>query len=335
MTAKTDGLSRASLMTIPSELVLDLHFSPLRERQQHAVLHAGVRDAPSLRDTQAVVHHASGAMQAAAAGYACFVEALPRLEARLHWLAFALLPQLPDSVVVHVARMKPEARQCLLMALSQAGIDDYALALSRIMPLLPDHATDLAQLSDAQHDRIIEIVAETVDLGLYPTKLRAYLEQDTEARGFIDQTRRAMDDGQRLQALWRVLWPHFREHRDDAAFQLSALQALPQPYRVVWLVETHRFELSSGSFSRVFSNPDAIFAPETADALRLLKLDAHATALERGLALFPTPYPRNPDFTIWPEGLSPALSALGGALDPHEITPALLKYARRKRILPY
>ena len=335
MTAETDSVRWADLTMIPSELILEMHVSPIRERQERAALHAAVRHSPSLQDSQAVVQYAVDAIQASATSYASFVAKLPKLEARLHWLAFALLPQLPDSVVVHVARMSLEARQRLLTALSEAGIDDYAQALTRIMPMLPDRATDLADMSDTEHDSLIEAVAATVDLGRYRSNLRAYLHQNQKARGFIDDIRRAMDDGQRLQALYHMLWPHFRKRRDDVGFQLAALQALPQPFRTIWLVETYRFELSSGSFSRVFSNPDAIFAPETAQALRLLTLDSHAAALERGLALFPKPFPRNPDFATWPDGLSTRLSALCVALDPGEITAAIVAYARQAAIVPY
>ena len=75
---------------------------------------------------------------------------------------------------------------------------------------------------------------------------------------------------------------------DEVAAQLAEL---PEPYRTLYLVRYADFEVGNGGIHQLFSNSSGNIAGHVPEALRRIGLDKHAGLVERGLAMFPHPYP--------------------------------------------
>lgn len=75
---------------------------------------------------------------------------------------------------------------------------------------------------------------------------------------------------------------------DEVAAQLAEL---PEPYRTIYLVRYADFEVGNGGIHQLFSNSSGNIAGHVPEALRRIGLEKHAELVERGLAMFPKPYP--------------------------------------------
>lgn len=137
----------------------------------------------------------------------------------------------------------------------------------------------------------------------------------------------------------------------------AQLAELPEPYRTLYLVRNADFEVGNGGVHQLFSNSSGNIVGHVPAALRRIGLDTHAELVERGLALFPQPYPtdraerdRIAFGTIDPRTGMPKDSdepeATWGAFDDelaklteqgwdyNAIEPAALAFARREGVMP-
>jgi hypothetical protein len=316
--------------SIPSVDVLDLLMQPVRSEVQ---VKAQVETTSKIKETTEIMALSARMMRAGDESYAIFIEQQPSLKRRLHWLAWTLEPLTDGALAYLVSRLAPAERRALLGALTEAGVTGAAAAVAAMLALLPGKP---AQHSDMSADLRNRIEALTMSNGGRPRlrqEIDAYLESDPAAKAVIDRTRQALDAQTRVYFLFRSMIDHFGDAR-DAKGQLSKLNALPVPCRVVWLVHVYRSELHNGGIEQNFSNSGGALAPETAAALRLVQLDAHAAVMERGIALFPKPFPRDRSAPEWPSDISDKLYGLGDGLKAEEVDPALAAYALRAGILP-
>lgn len=75
----------------------------------------------------------------------------------------------------------------------------------------------------------------------------------------------------------------------------AQLAELPEPYRTLYLVRYADFEVGNGGMHQLFSNSSGNIAAHVPDALRRIGLAKHAELVDRGLAMFPQPYPADRD----------------------------------------
>jgi Domain of unknown function (DUF4375) len=312
---------------IPPEDVLDIAIQPLRQQVQ---LKAQLAVSDAVKETSDIMALSRQMMQAGDAQYARHVAALPLAESRLHWLAWALEPQTDTGLAFLMMRLDAAQRRMFVTAVREAGIPAHESAAT-MAGLLPAGAVDSSAIALGLRARLEAIATDAGGRTNLKRAIASHLDNDPDARAFIAQARTQLDDETRVYVLFRSMIPHF-DGRTDIPTRLAALNALPVPCRVVWLIHTYRSELFNGGVEQVFSNSSGILAPEMAAALRLLALDAHADVMERGLALFPSPYPR--DARAWPAGVQEKLYSLGDDLKGEEIDGVLAGYARREGILP-
>jgi hypothetical protein len=315
---------------IPSVDVLDLAMEAARgNRQAKAQLDV----AENVRETSDILALSARMMQAGDDDYAAHLGRLPKIEGRLHWLAWTLQPLNDSALAYFVERQSPAGRKALLAALREAQVAGYATAVAEMLPALSRRAVVRNGLPAPQRKRHEEIVAAHGGRARLTREIGLHLDGDPEAKAFIDRARSAIDDPTRVYFLFRAMIDHFGNDR-GARVQLARLNALPIPHRVIWLLHVYRSELHNGGIEQNFTNSGGALAPETAAALRLLGLDAHAAVMEQGIALFPKPYPRDRDSPEWPADISDKLYPLGDGLNGEEVDPALAAYARREGVLP-
>jgi hypothetical protein len=315
---------------IPAVDVLDLRMQPLRSEIS---AEAQVALAGQVKETDDILALSARMMRAGDETYARHVMGLPPVERRLHWLAWTLEPMTDSGLVYLVFRLGPAERRALHEALVEAGMEASSAAVGAMLPLLPAKPAQHADLPEALRKRMEALVTSRGGRGNLMREIDAYLDRDAEAKAFIDRVRGSIDDQTRVYFLFRTMIDHFGNDTQPAK-QLARLNALPIPHRVIWLVHVYRSELHNGGIEQNFSNSGGALAPETAAALQLLGLDAHAAVMERGIALFPKPYPRDRNSPRWPADISDKLYPLGEGLNGDDIDPALAAYARREGALP-
>jgi hypothetical protein len=315
---------------IPSDEVLDLTIQQLRQQVQ---LKAQLDVSDAVQETSDIISLSRRMMLAGDRRYCDHVAALPKAESRLHWLAWTLEARVDAGLAYLLLRIDTPMRERLLAALAEAGVVGRAAAVREMLPLLPAEATDYSAIPEERRKTLESVAVKAGGPAAGRQAIRDHLESDADAQAFIATARQALDDETRVYFLFRSMIDHFDRDRTVAG-QLAALNTLPIPHRVVWLVHVYRSELHNGGIEQNFSNSGGVFAPETAAALRLLGLDAHGAVMEQGIALFPKPFPRDRNSPAWPADISDKLYPLGDHLNGEDVDPALAAYARREGVLP-
>lgn len=148
---------------------------------------------------------------------------------------------------------------------------------------------------------------------------------------------RATDD-QKLSYLELGLLPCLSDSRSPDV-ELADLAALPPAYGRILVVYLFEAEMLNGSVEQFFFNSTGDLAPEVVAALNEIGLEKHARAVQRGIDLFPKPYPRangqRRAFMLRQgHGFKQTMEELTGIVDDGAIDPALTRFARQSGILP-
>lgn len=212
----------------------------------------------------------------------------------------------------------PKAAQ-LLTALVDAGMTSRAQAFKAAMALDARDDADFSALDaafgseEAFSEAISDYIARTPALTAWARKARSELE-----------------DRDRLD--WLIV--------KIARLDEDARARLPEALTTIHAVSYFEGQISNGGIHQAFFNSSGDFAPEAAAGLRKLGRMAEADIVERGIAMFSTPYPRDteqrrtthfqPGGSAWDD----RLAALGDGFDLDSIGPALIKFARREGLLP-
>jgi Domain of unknown function (DUF4375) len=87
------------------------------------------------------------------------------------------------------------------------------------------------------------------------------------------------------------IWDTVSIHDGPEAFlrQYGAAPAVP---RILFVAHWTESEVSNGGFDQYFSNSTGVLAPEAVAAFRQLGMPLAAAAIERAMAYFESPYPR-------------------------------------------
>lgn len=161
------------------------------------------------------------------------------------------------------------------------------------------------------------------------------VSRDPALTAWVEDARAARSDTDRLHRLSRVLFV-------DDEVGAATLATWPRPYRVIYLLNQFNDQMLNGSVHQFFFNSSGAYAPQFVAALREVGLETHASAVERGIAMFRAPYPADTERRrreyFRHEGeteFDKALDALTGDVDDGAIPTAMVEFAKRESILPY
>ena len=93
---------------------------------------------------------------------------------------------------------------------------------------------------------------------------------------------------------WQIVSPHWTSvdiYGSANAF-LRTFAQVPEPAGHLLAVRWCESEVCNGGFHQFFTNPTGVLAPEATRGFRAINLPAIAEIVEKAMALFGTPYPR-------------------------------------------
>jgi Domain of unknown function (DUF4375) len=117
------------------------------------------------------------------------------------------------------------------------------------------------------------------------------------------------------------------------------LAPLPQAHADLIVTEIFVAESLNGSVHQFFFNSSGTLAPQVRDALQRMGLPDHAAAIERGMAVYPAPYPRDTEarravMRGFTEAQDNELYDLTGFADDGMIFDAMVKLAKSAGLWP-
>ncbi|MFB9952484.1 DUF4375 domain-containing protein [Rhizobium puerariae] len=159
-----------------------------------------------------------------------------------------------------------------------------------------------------------------------------------ELAAIYEPLRAGASDDDRLRFLTSGLWAclnHYGEPEEVAA----RLSGLPEPYARIIVVMIFEAEMLNGSVHQLFFNSSGGLAPDVVTALRAWGLETHADAVQKGIDMFPSPYPRElnrrRDFMARQgDAFDEALYELTGPVDDGAMHDAMIRVAKEADILP-
>jgi Domain of unknown function (DUF4375) len=169
----------------------------------------------------------------------------------------------------------------------------------------------------------------------YGRGIENFVRNNPALMAWADGVRAKFPDDMRLQ------WLTGRLSIAAPAAMAAIIAEWPAAYRRLYLLDLFNKEMLNGGVHQFFLNSSGDLAPQVAAALREAGLPRHADAVERGVAMFPAPYPvdrqmrgryffANGETTDWDK----ELDALTGDVDDGAIGAAMLAIAGREDLLP-
>ena len=166
----------------------------------------------------------------------------------------------------------------------------------------------------------------------------ARIARSPELAALYEPLRSGADEEDRLAFLTGGLWTCLN-HYDAPAAVAGRLAALPPAHARIIVVRIFEAEMLNGSVHQAFFNSSGVLAPDVVDALKAMNLPKHAAAVERGIAMFPTPYPRDTEkrrafMGSQNEAFDNRLGDLTSDVDDGAMHEAMIATARAADILP-
>ncbi|MBB5759779.1 hypothetical protein HNR00_004513 [Methylorubrum rhodinum] len=238
-----------------------------------------------------------------------------------------------------------------LRVLDAEGLSAHAALLREGAALFgPDfggtQAKRYARWSDGRGDILDEALDAALDrlserfraLPRLIDEATARISRSPELAAIYEPLRSGADDDDRLAFLTGGLWQCLN-HYDAPAAVAARLAALPTPHARIVAVRIFEAEMLNGSVHQAFFNSSGVLAPDVAAALKAMNLPDHAAAVERGIAMFPKPYPRETEarrafMGKQDEAFDDALANLTGDVDDGAMHAAMIATARAADILP-
>jgi len=161
-----------------------------------------------------------------------------------------------------------------------------------------------------------------------------YVRRTPALLAWVENARANIDEAQRLR------WLQYALAR-AAPKDPSQLKAWPKAHRLLYLLGTFNREMLNGGVHQFFYNSSGDWALEVVEALKEVKLQKHAEAVQQGIESFGPSYPTDNwtrrenhfddhDWNEWDD----RLSELTGCVDDGEIHKAMLHLANTEGILP-
>jgi Domain of unknown function (DUF4375) len=351
-----------SLKRIPDSEVLESHV--LGDRVRHRYM--GEDDSSSFlkvdpSDVQALMAEFDKKQERGEARYIAFVNTLTPAERRLHLLAIPL--EYHQEGALHTFFYLSHAPAVdILTALKEAGLNEHAGLLEQAIalfgPVYPDKLalrkpffawnipgrrvdqnTTIPNALNPFDEKLMAISREFGVQTRYRTALERFIEQDEASRAILVVTRAAMTDDDRVASIFRRGFGHF-DFFDNPEEADRVLAETPEPYRTMYPLWIFQGEMLNGSVHQFFYNSSGLLAPQVVAAMRQVGLRKHATAVERGIAMFSSPYQRRTTdrrishfregWTDWDD----RLGALTDDVDDGAIQSAIIDLAKKHDVLP-
>jgi Domain of unknown function (DUF4375) len=250
----------------------------------------------------------------------------------------------------------------LLLALREAGMPERARVIEDAIALFgPAYPIDDAKRSDFFAQSFLRIKDGIIpDLTKPPTEtdiklkelgkrftgkakfrveIEAYAHRDPVLATALKEARDKLSDEDRLTYLYQQLLPGPSGFGDAATIRKS-IEAMPPGYHTVYVLTLLADEMFNGGMHQFFSNSSGAFAEYAAQALRDVGNAKAAAVVDKGIAMFPKPYPVSTedrrrkafqhDWNAWDD----KLDALTGEIDGENLRGATAAYARKLDILP-
>ena len=198
-----------------------------------------------------------------------------------------------------------------------------------------DQYTTIPNDPNAFDNALFALSAEFGSLDSYWRAVDGVVERSPTLSAWADAQRAAVSDSSRLD--W--LTGRLAVAGPDAMGE--AMRGWPRPYQILYLLDLFNGEMLNGSVHQFFFNSSGALAPDVVLALREAGLPKHAAAVQRGIDMFRSPYPRNTEKRraqyFAQSGTTPfdeALNGLTGDVDDGAIGPAMINLANRQNIMP-
>jgi hypothetical protein len=255
-------------------------------------------------------------------------------------------------------------------ALQSAGLQRESTAFSQAMTLfgedypIDNDARNKFFGSSASNGRITpfnrRMLAFSADFGSrdsFSKSIVDYVNRTPALWQRIESLREKLNEADRLRTLTEALMTKVDLSRPYAEIELQ-LAALSKPQRTLFVVAAFNDDFKNDGVGHFFYYSQGAIAPEVYDAMNELGLTRQAAIFKRGLDMFSKPYPRDAerrekdlegpgtDLDKQLSRLTDDFYALDGGLEFHAIgggmtveggpgfDDAMLKYARRNRLLP-
>ncbi len=169
--------------------------------------------------------------------------------------------------------------------------------------------------------------------------LETTIRQDPELSALVAAARSTLGEDDRLNFIAGSISERVMTWDSPTAIQRQ-LAELPEPHRAVVLIWMFEAEMLNGGVHQYFYNSTGATAPDLVWALRHVGLDKHASAVQRGIEMFPQPYPRDTTqrrerhFSRSWSAFDDKLEQLTAEVDDGSMHGAMLKIARDADILP-
>ena len=198
-----------------------------------------------------------------------------------------------------------------------------------------DATTTMPAPLNAFDRKILALSAAFGDRDAYGRALEDFVRGSPKLLAFVGEARAALSDDERLG------WLTDRLSIAGPGAMAARIADWPAAYRALYLLDLFNEEMLNGGVHQFFSNSSGDLAPQVAAALREAGLAKHAAAVEKGIAMFASPYPVdrgergryffvNGETTDWDN----KLDALTGEVDDGAIGAAMLAIAKAADILP-
>jgi Domain of unknown function (DUF4375) len=184
--------------------------------------------------------------------------------------------------------------------------------------------------------KLLALSAEFGSRSDYERAVEDYVRNNPKILRWAQDERPKVDD--RLRLMWLVLQLYKMVDDPDSAGSKQKLAALPKPCQELVYLDTSWGEIFNGGVEQFFSNTSGDVAPEVVRTLREVGLVKEADVIQRGIDLFPSPYPadRERRSTVLAKDKGRAIDQQLYKLevDSVAIRRAMIDLAKREGLLP-
>ncbi len=164
------------------------------------------------------------------------------------------------------------------------------------------------------------------------------VEASSELTAIYEPLRASASDDDRLRFLVDRLMSCIQPY-DDLDVVMERLAGLPPLYAQITVVSVFEYEMLNGSVHQAFFNSSGNLMPDVLEALKAWKLTEQAQAIQKGIDMFPSPYPRDlnqrRNFMAGKgDDFDNALYDLTGPVDDGAMHEAMIRLADQAGILP-
>ena len=246
----------------------------------------------------------------------------------------SLMPQILE--VVNRQGLTGEARA---LRLAMVTFPDWDIGFVARLEVYAAQGSSDAALQATTIRAVVDAASRLYPRGGAEAAIAGMIQNDPTLRNGLTAGISQQNDEQLLYWLVQRLWADCAIDWSAPAATQRSFAAIGSPQTALILMDSLLVEISEGTAEYYFTGQSATMAPELARVLELRGLTAHADAIRTGIALFPTPYPRDPKdrlnaFNRFADDQRNQLTALAEVLLDDAIWSEMQRLAREAGLLP-